>query len=153
VTGEEEDLEVIDSETGASMTAVEAGTVSMTGEGAETGLRAGAAEITMKEEASVTTEENTMMTSVGERTDLMMMVMEEEAVVVETLRGEVEAVTTTEVTMVVETETGTHKEVTMTGQEAPSREDTAEEESHLLQCAGGTCHPNPWEVVETDLPT
>ena len=153
MTGEEEDLEVTDSETGASMTAVEAGTVSMTGEGAETGLRAGAAENTMKEEASVTTEENTMMTSVGERTDLMMMVMEEEAVVVETLRGEVEAVTTTEVTMVVETETDTHKEVTMTGQEAPSREDTAEEESHLLQCAGGTCHLNPWEVVETDLQT
>jgi len=153
MTGEVEDLEVIDSETEASTTAVEAGTVSMTGEGAETGLRAGAAEITMKEEASVTTEENTMMTSVEQVTDLMMMVTEEEAAVVETLRGEVEVVTMTEVTTAVEMETDTPKEVTMTGQGAPSSEDMAEEESLLLQCAGGICHRNPWEVVEADLLT
>jgi len=106
----------------------------------------------MKEEVSVTTEENTMMIFEEVAKDLMMMGTEEEEAAVEILKGEVEVVTMTEVTTVAETGIDTHREVTMTGQEAPSSEDMEVEENLLLRYAGEICHLHPWEVVEVDHP-
>lgn len=149
---EAEGLEVV-AETEGSMTAGEAVTL-MTEEGEEIILNAGVAETMMMEEVSETTEESTMTISAGEVIDLMTMDTEEEVAAVETLRGEVEAVTLTEATVGAETEEGTNNKVTMKDQEALLDEATVGEENPLLlQCVEEMSHHNLWEVEEVDPQT